>query len=91
MVDNTNLKGINMKKFAFTVDVVGGEANVTDILSAIQSAVQGHGEYRCVEHAETTDLTDQGLKVWAKRKIGVSLAQPKKKAPKAPKAEVATA
>ena len=93
MID-TNLKGMIMKKFAFTVDVVGGDENATEILSAIQSAVQGHGEYRCVEHAETTDLTDQGLKVWVKRKVGISLAQPKKKAskaPKAPKAEVVEA
>ena len=77
-----------MKKFSFVVDVVGNDENATQILSDIQASVQAHGAYRCVEHAETTDLTDQGLKVWAKRKIGVSLAQPKKKAAKAPKAEV---
>lgn len=67
-----------MKKFSFTVDVVG-DADVAEILADIRGAVDGHGTYNCVDHAETSDLSDQGLKVWAKRKIGVSLATPKAK------------
>lgn len=75
-----------MKKFAFTVDVVGVDADVEEIVGTIRKAVQSHGTYNCVDHVDTTEFTDQGLKVWTKRKIGVSLAQPKKK--KAPKADV---
>lgn len=91
--DSTNQRGTKMKKFTFDVDIVG-DANVAEIVSAIQSAVKNHGTYNSVTHLETVDLTEQGLKVWAKRKIGVSLATPKVKAPKAPKAkatETATA
>ena len=67
-----------MKKFTFTVDVVG-DADVSEILSDIQNVVKPHGTYNCVDHVETAELSDQGLKVWAKRKIGVSLATPKAK------------
>lgn len=80
-----------MKKFTFTVDVVGDGANVASIVSAIQSAVKSHGTYNCVDHADTIDLTDQGLKVWAKRKIGLSLATAKpKKAAKPAASETQT-
>jgi hypothetical protein len=68
-----------MKKYSFVVDVVGNGSDVAEILSDIQSAVKSHGEFRCVDHVETADLSDQGLKVWAKRKIGISLATPKAK------------
>ena len=76
-----------MKKFTFTVDVVGVDANVDEIVSNIRKVVQSHGEYNCVDHVDTTEFTDQGLKVWTKRKIGVSLAQPKKKKAKTQKVE----
>lgn len=87
--DSTNQRGDSMKKFSFNVDVVG-EANVESVLSAIRDAVKGHGTYNCVDHAETVELTEQGLKVWTKRKIGVSLAAPKAKKA-SPKKETATA
>jgi hypothetical protein len=74
--DSTNQRGDSMKKFSFNVDVVG-EANVESVLSAIRDAVKGHGTYNC-------------LKVWTKRKIGVSLAAPKAKKA-SPKKETATA
>lgn len=67
-----------MKKFAFTVDIVG-DADVAEILADIRGVVDGHGTYSCVDHIETVELSDQGLKVWAKRKIGLSLATPKAK------------
>lgn len=65
-----------MKKFTFNVDVVG-DADVSEILADIRGVIDGHGTYNCVDHVETAELSDQGLKVWAKRKIGVSLATPK--------------
>lgn len=68
-----------MKKFTFTVDVVGNDADVSEILGTIREAVAPHGTYNCVDHVDTTQFTDQGLKVWAKRKIGVSLAAAKPK------------
>ena len=83
MIGPTTTREFTMKKFTFTVDIVGDGADVASIVSAIQSAVKSHGTYNCVDHADTIDLTDQGLKVWAKRKIGLSLAS---KAPK-PKKE----
>ena len=74
-----------MKKFTFTVDIVGDNADVSEIAGTIREAVASHGTYNCVDHVDTVEFTDQGLKVWAKRKIGLSLAAVKPKKAKAEK------
>jgi hypothetical protein len=84
-----------MQKFTFTVDVVTDAPNGVDTQTVRQmllSAVDGIGSYSAVKAHEGESLTDQGLKVWAKRCAGISLATPKPiKAPKAPKAEAVSA
>ncbi len=83
-----------MQKFTFTVEMVHDSAVDTNtILDTLNSAIDGISEYHSVDYDGHIVLSEQGLKVWAKRKIGLSLAAPKPvkapKAPKAPKAEVA--
>jgi hypothetical protein len=91
MVDlPTVKKEMIMKKFTFTVELVGESVDVDTVTGILSSAVDGIATYHAVDAAPAFPLTEQGLKVWAKRKAGVSLAAPKPvKAPKAPKAEVA--
>lgn len=75
-----------MKKFTFTVDVVTDSPVGIDtetVRGMLLSSVDGIGSYAAVKASEGEALTDQGLKVWAKRCAGISLATPK--APKAPK------
>ena len=75
-----------MKKFTFTVELVHDSIDEITVAGILKSAIDGIGTYDCVNHTDTKYLTEQGLKVWAKRKCGISLAQPKPV--KAPKAEV---
>lgn len=75
-----------MKKFTFTVELVHDSIDELTVCSMLKSAVDGIATYDSVTHNDTKYLTEQGLKVWAKRKCGISLAQPKPvKAPKAEK------
>ena len=46
-------------------------------MSSHEAAVNGIATYDHVGHTDTKALTEQGLKVWAKRKCNISLAQPK--------------
>lgn len=82
-----------MQKFTFTVDVVTDWQSGVDtntVRQMLLSAVDGIGSYSAVKAHDGETLTDQGLKVWAKRCAGISLATPKPvKAPKAKKAETA--
>ena len=82
-----------MQKFTFTVDVVTDSQSGVDtntVRQMLLSAVDGIGSYSAVKAHDGETLTDQGLKVWAKRCAGISLATPKPvKAPKAKKAETA--
>lgn len=79
-----------MKKFTFTVELVHDSVDCDTVVAMLNRAVDGVAEYHSVDHTDTKALSEQGLKVWTKRKIGLSLAAPKPvKAPKAPKAEVA--
>ena len=84
-----------MKKFTFTVDVVTDSSVCIDadrVRQMLLSSVDGIGTYSAVKAHNSEALTDQGLKVWAKRCAGISLATPKPvKAPKAPKAKAETA
>ena len=47
----------------------------------LKSAVEGVTEHECVEYSGTKSLTEQGFKVWAKRKCGVSYANKPEKKP----------
>lgn len=79
-----------MQKFTFTVELVGDAIDTGTVAGILGNAVDGIATYHTVDVAPSFPLTEQGLKVWAKRKLGLSLAAPKPvKAPKAPKAEVA--
>jgi hypothetical protein len=89
--DSTKTKGLIMQKHTFVVEIVG-DVDVRGIVASLSDSIDSVGEFRCVDHADTATLSDQGLKVWAKRKVGISLAAPKPvKAPKVAKAETATA
>lgn len=92
MVDSfSNTKGLIMQKFTFTVEIVG-DVDSHSVIASLNDAVDNAGKFRCVEHVDTSTLSDQGLKVWAKRKVGISLATPKPvKAPKVAKAETVEA
>lgn len=79
-----------MQKFTFTVDVVGGAADVDRVVSLLASAIQSVGDYRAVTYDGQSTLGEQGLKVWAKRRAGISLAAPKPvRKPRVKKEEVA--
>lgn len=79
-----------MKKFTFTVELVHDSVDCDAVVSLLNRTIHDVAEFHSVDHTDTKALSEQGLKVWAKRKIGISLAAPKPvKAPKAPKAEVA--
>ena len=66
-----------MKKFTFTVELIGDDIDSHTIRGMLDSSVDGVATYQCVEHTDTKTLSEQGLKVWTKRKIGLSLATPK--------------
>jgi len=66
-----------MKKFTFTVELVGDSVDGQTICDMIGNSIDGVAKYQCVEHTDTKALSEQGLKVWTKRKIGLSLATPK--------------
>lgn len=73
-----------MQKFTFTVDIVSDSFVDTDAVRAsLLATVVGVGKIEAVHSAKVSTLAEQGLKVWAKRVAGVSLATPKiKKATK---------
>jgi hypothetical protein len=89
MVDlPTVKKEMIMTKFTITSEFVAkGDLDCQALIALIERAVDGVAEYHSVDHTDTKALSEQGLKVWAKRKIGLSLAAPKPV--KAPKVEVA--
>ena len=71
-----------MQKYTFTVEIVSeglDQVDVVDVRQRLSKAVRGvHGRtYDAVNIDDITDLGTQGLKVWAKRRMGVSLANPK--------------
>lgn len=82
-----------MQKFSFTVDIVTDSPVGIDpsaVRGSLLAAVDGIGTIAAVHPVKSETLKEQGYKVWAKRVAGVSLATPKVKKAKAPKAEVAT-
>ena len=68
-----------MKKFSFTVDLVGEDIDTATICNLLKGAVDGITPHDCVEFSGTKALTEQGFKVWAKRKCGISYATKKTK------------
>ena len=66
-----------MRKFTFTVELVGDSVDGQTICDMIGNSIDGVAKYQCVEHTDTKALSEQGLKVWTKRKLGLSLANPK--------------
>ena len=66
-----------MKKFTFTVELVHPDIDEVTVAGLLKDAIHGIGTYDCVNHTDTKHLSEQGLKVWTKRKIGLSLATPK--------------
>jgi len=78
-----------MEKFTFRVDIVSDSSvDVEEVRDILYNSVLDIGNYVGVTPTGSESLSDQGLKVFAKRVLGISLATPKPaKAPKAPKAE----
>ena len=68
-----------MQKYTFTVELVSDDIDELTVCGMLKSAVDGIAKYDHVGHANTKALTEQGLKVWAKRKCNISLALPKAK------------
>ncbi len=68
-----------MQKFTFTVELVSDDIDALTVCGMLKSAVDGIAKYDHVSHADTKALSEQGLKVWAKRKCNISLALPKAK------------
>jgi hypothetical protein len=69
-----------MKKFTFRVDVVSDSSvDIPSVRKILADSVDGIGNYSAATATGTEDLTDQGLKVFAKRVLGISLATPKVK------------
>ena len=66
-----------MNKYTFTVELVNSDCDELTVCGLLKSAVNGLAKYDCVSHTGTKALTEQGTKVWAKRKCNISLAQPK--------------
>jgi len=67
-----------MQKFTFTVELVhGSDVDTSAILDALAGSIDGITTYQSVDYNGHTPLSEQGLKVWAKRKLGLSLAAPK--------------
>ena len=66
-----------MQKYTFTVELVNEEIDELTVCGLLKAAVDSIAKYDHVGHTGTKALTEQGLKVWAKRKCNVSLAVPK--------------
>lgn len=66
-----------MRKYTFTVELIGDSVDGQTICDMLTNSVDGVATYQCVDHIDTKMLSEQGLKVWTKRKIGLSLANPK--------------
>lgn len=81
-----------MHKFSFTVDIVTDSPVGIDadaVRGSLLASVDGIGTISAVHPVKVESMKEQGYKVWAKRVAGVSLATPKVKKIKTPKAEVA--
>jgi len=66
-----------MNKYTFTVELVHEDCDELTVCGMLKAAVNGLAQYDCVNHTGTKALSEQGLKVWAKRKCNISLVPPK--------------
>ena len=66
-----------MQKYTFTVELVNEEIDELTVCGMLKSAIDSIAKYDHVGHTGTKALSEQGLKVWAKRKCNISLALPK--------------
>ena len=66
-----------MNKYTFTVELVNEEIDELTVCGMLKSAIDSIAKYDHVGHTGTKALSEQGLKVWAKRKCNISLALPK--------------
>ena len=76
-VESFPTKELNMRKFTFTIELIGNDVDGDTVCDVLLDSIDGIATYQCVEHTDTKALSEQGLKVWTKRKIGLSLAAPK--------------
>ena len=68
-----------MKKESIMVECLSENDSISkeELVDIINHAISGLTKYHSVQHVGTKALSEQGLKVWTKRKIGLSLAAPK--------------
>lgn len=72
-----------MKKHEFILEIVSeGAVDPNTIVERILEGVGIVGSFRNARLRGTTEITEQGLKVWANRVCGTSLAIHKKKEPR---------
>jgi len=77
-MENNNPKELNMKKVSFNVELVHDhEIDTLTVCGMLKTAIDGLATYDHVSYSGTKALSEQGLKVWAKRKCNISLALPK--------------
>jgi hypothetical protein len=75
---NTNLKGSDMKKFSFVVDVVADELDrdaVVDSISSCLTDALPSDVHANVKAGEVKAFSEQGYKVWRARVTGVTAKQ----------------
>ena len=68
-----------MIKNSYTIDLVHDSENIghNEVCELIRNAIEGITKFSSVHHTGTKNMSEQGMKVWAKRKVGISLATPK--------------
>lgn len=69
-----------MKKYSLVVEILSEkEQDLVSIRHRISEAVGIVGSYQAVKIEKVVDMTEQGVKVWAKKVGGFSLALHKEK------------
>lgn len=67
-----------MKKFSFTVDLVGSDVDRSEIVDVLTAALNdnlGNDIHANVKQGEIKELSEQGYKVWRARVTGVTAIQ----------------
>jgi hypothetical protein len=75
---NTNLKGSDMKKFSFVVDVVADELDRDGVVDSIRGCLTDalpSDVHANVKAGEVKAFSEQGYKVWRARVTGVTAEQ----------------
>ena len=67
-----------MKKHTYMIEMLDDrDIDEQTVAGLLKNAIDGIATYDCVTYNGAKYMTEQGKKVWAKRKCGISLAQPK--------------